>query len=201
MARPIHADAAATRGRILARAGELFSRRGLGGTTMRQIAGAAEVSLATVHHYFGGKEELYQACIRAMFDDLEALRHELEPALLSGGELADLVGRAFDFARRHRLQLRLLMRTVTDRGELSPELREEVTLPYLRRGAELLAPPLGRPVDEVRLSLLSLNYLAIRYALNTDDELRRITGQPDKPRAVAQVTDHLVSVARALLED
>ena len=77
MARPIQADAAATRERILHAASDLFSDRGLARTTTREIAKASEVSLATVHHYFGGKADLYRACIGNMYAGLEALTDEL----------------------------------------------------------------------------------------------------------------------------
>ena len=66
MARPRGADSAQTRARILAAAIEAFAAGGASGTTTRTIARAAGVSLATLHHHFGSKDDLYQACIASM---------------------------------------------------------------------------------------------------------------------------------------
>jgi AcrR family transcriptional regulator len=48
-----------TRGEILAAARESFAGKGFGGTSMRGVARQAGVDAALVHHYFGGKDELF----------------------------------------------------------------------------------------------------------------------------------------------
>lgn len=53
------------RRRILDSASDLFSRRGLKGTTTREIAKAVGVSEATIFKHFATKEELYTAIIDA----------------------------------------------------------------------------------------------------------------------------------------
>lgn len=57
-----------TRDRILASARELFSRNGIGNTSIRSIASGAGVDSALVHHYFGTKEQLFAAAINVPFD-------------------------------------------------------------------------------------------------------------------------------------
>ena len=44
-------------------AGELFADRGYRNTTIRDIATAASVNLASVNYYFGGKQPLYLEAI------------------------------------------------------------------------------------------------------------------------------------------
>ena len=118
--------------------------------------------------------------------------------------LEDAVRRTYSFACRHRPAVQLLMRTVLDTGALQAEHREAVQLPFLERGAPLLAALLGQPVQQVRLTMLSITYLVVRFALNTPEEQARITAAPgantegtdDPDRAVA---DHLVAAAQALL--
>src|ERR1700730_17420630 len=106
MARPPNADAEATRARILESAVTLFAERGLGSTSVRDVAGAAAVSLAMVGHYFGSKDELYDACSEAIYAELGARNEELARELAAHGPPAELIGRAvvaaFGFARRHR---------------------------------------------------------------------------------------------------
>ena len=49
-----------TKDRIVAVATELFGKQGYKGTSMRDVARAADVTLPTIYHYFSSKEGLYQ---------------------------------------------------------------------------------------------------------------------------------------------
>jgi AcrR family transcriptional regulator len=62
-----------TRERILTRARELFARNGIGNTSIRSIAAAAEVDAALVHHYFGTKGELFAAAVHIPIDPMEII--------------------------------------------------------------------------------------------------------------------------------
>jgi AcrR family transcriptional regulator len=201
MARPINADADATRRRILESAVRLFAESGPTGASIRSIAKGADVSLAMVHHYFGTKDELLDACIDSMYARLGALREELETALGSGGDLGVLVDRAirtcYRFAKSEQLAVRLLLRTVAENGELDGSRRDAVQAPFLARVSELLGNTLGRPARELRLPLQSVVMLTARYSVSTERELQLFTGQ--SRNAEAAVEDHLVEVASALL--
>lgn len=48
---------------ILNSAIELFSKRGLDGVSIREIATHAQVHFASIRYHFGDKEELYKVCI------------------------------------------------------------------------------------------------------------------------------------------
>lgn len=52
---------------ILDAATEVFGRNGIDGASMSEIAEAAEVSKATIYHYFAGKEQLILALVRRLF--------------------------------------------------------------------------------------------------------------------------------------
>src|SRR5687767_5848255 len=122
MARPTQADAQGTQKRILNAASSLFADRGVDATSIRDIAKEAGITLATVHHYFGTKEQLYQACIEAMYAELESLRESVEPELIKGSSpvvmLEAGVRASFRFATAHRGAIRLLLRTIVDTGRL-----------------------------------------------------------------------------------
>jgi AcrR family transcriptional regulator len=205
MPRPIHADAEATRRRILERAVALFSDQGAGATSIRDIARAADVSLAMVHHYFGSKDGLYAACVDAMYAELAELRAHLEAALGRGGSVAELVERAvregFRFARAHQTAVRLLMRSVVTAGELDEARQRDVQMPFLGKTSELIAALLARPAADLRLPIQSIVSLTARYALGTERELALVSGLGERyaGRAERAVEDHLVSVALAVL--
>ena len=82
MARP---PAEGTKTRIREAAAELFARHGVGRTTVREIAKAANVNVAMVSHHFGGKEPLYEACLEAMYTELDGMQAELLAGLAEGG--------------------------------------------------------------------------------------------------------------------
>ncbi|MFI1764681.1 TetR family transcriptional regulator [Streptomyces sp. NPDC020800] len=65
--RPPRTESADTRDRILAAAREQFSERGYDKTSVRGIAKAADVDSALVHHYFGTKEQIFEAAIAVAF--------------------------------------------------------------------------------------------------------------------------------------
>jgi AcrR family transcriptional regulator len=58
-----------TRQAILDAAGELFARKGLGGTGIREIVKEAGTSLSSVNYHFTNKEGLYLACIRHILEE------------------------------------------------------------------------------------------------------------------------------------
>jgi AcrR family transcriptional regulator len=203
MARPIQADANATRRRILDVASQLFSDKGASAVSVRDIAQNAGITLATVHHYFGTKELLYDACIQGMYAELESLRESLEPAFARGGSPSQLLEAAvrasFRFAIAHRGAIRLLMRTIVDSGELEPSRRANVHLPFLTRGGVILANIFDRDPHEMRLTVQSVMHLIVRYALTAPDELSLIAHAEDDAKAIRTIENHLVKVAFALI--
>jgi AcrR family transcriptional regulator len=62
-----------TRDRILINARELFARNGIGSTSIRSIAAAADVDPALVHHYFGSKEQLFAAAVHIPIDPMQVI--------------------------------------------------------------------------------------------------------------------------------
>jgi AcrR family transcriptional regulator len=56
-------EGSATRRRILDISLSLMSQRGVDGTSMRDLAGAAELNVASLYHYFPSKRELLEAVL------------------------------------------------------------------------------------------------------------------------------------------
>lgn len=67
-ARGRRSGAAASREHILAAARRLFAEHGFEGTSLRQVARAAGVDPAMVHHYFKGKDELFALSVELPAD-------------------------------------------------------------------------------------------------------------------------------------
>ena len=69
-----------TKEAILAAARDAFAEKGFDGASIRQIAGAAGVDPALVHHYFGTKDQLFVAAMDFPLDPAKIL-----PQIAAGG--------------------------------------------------------------------------------------------------------------------
>jgi AcrR family transcriptional regulator len=181
----------------------MFGDEGTGNVSIRRIAAASGVSLATVHHYFGTKEQLYEACIASMYTELEDLRGDLsrafEQTTSQWSMVEECVRIAFRFAWDHRGALRLLMRTIIDAGSMDPVHRQEVHLPFLDQVSQVLGRAFSRRRSEMRLAIQSVMHLVVRYALTDIGELALIAGTNDQAKALVLIEDHLAHCALALI--
>jgi AcrR family transcriptional regulator len=82
------------RGSILARAAELFARRGFSAATMNDVAAASAVGKATLYHYFRDKRSLLAQIALAHVQRLEALVDQVRQQRLGADdELRALIER------------------------------------------------------------------------------------------------------------
>lgn len=70
-----------TRQDILVAARRVFAQRGYSAATMRAIAHEAKVDAALVHHFFGSKNGVFSAAIRATVEPAELLPPVLVPGI------------------------------------------------------------------------------------------------------------------------
>jgi AcrR family transcriptional regulator len=152
-----------------------------------------------VNHYFGSKDALYRASIRATFTELAALKDELAGELAAKAPSDELVARAiatgFRFAREHRVAVRLLVRAAVSTGELT-RTGSRLLFDVLDQVSKAVGATLGRPPSELRLPLQSLVFLIARYATQSDAEMAKVVGISARGKAavVDAVELHLVRV-------
>jgi AcrR family transcriptional regulator len=75
-----------TRGQILAAARRSFADKGFGRTTIRGVAGDADVDPALVHHYFGSKDDLFLAALDIPVDPRVLVPGVFEAGVAGAGE-------------------------------------------------------------------------------------------------------------------
>ena len=109
--------AVTTRDRLLAVAGELFSREGYDAVSVRDITRRAEANLGAVTYHFGSKEALYHAAI-------ERLRRPLADGF---AEAARRPGSALD--RLEAIVRFAITRNLTEHDPLLRELATDRPLP------------------------------------------------------------------------
>lgn len=185
-----------TRDEILTAARGLFAERGYDKTSIRAIARAAQVDPALVHHYFGTKEELFQASLELPVNPIEILGR------VAAGDYEGfperLVGAAVDLwddPVTGPAVASVLRRVLTEPGGT-----ELVRTLFTR---DILATPVGQQVAQhhpgdagLRLSLVASQVLGLAVA-------RRIVGvEPLASLEGSQVVALLLpGVRHALLDD
>lgn len=84
-----------TRRRIVEATAELHAKNGVLGTSWKQIAAEADVSVATVYAHFPSLEELLPACGSLVMERVRPPRLEAAPAVVGeDGDLEERLGRA-----------------------------------------------------------------------------------------------------------
>jgi AcrR family transcriptional regulator len=169
---------------ILDAAVDVLARRGFHQASIRQIARAADLSLAGLYHYVRGKDELlFLALARALDDLTAALDTALADARTPEGKLLALIRAHLEFAVTRGAEMKIVNR---DYELLAEPRRSEIVArrgEYLARGIAILAEldPHGRTRDELTsatiLLLGMLNGIATRPFLRSSADLAALAGQ------------------------
>ncbi|MFF3346203.1 TetR family transcriptional regulator [Streptomyces sp. NPDC002779] len=166
--RRTRSEAADTRARILAVAREEFSERGYEKTSVRGIAKAAGVDSALVHHYFGTKEQIFEAAVEVAFAPaFQARDIVLDGPLDSAGErLTRMIFGLWENPVT-RAPLLAIVRSAVNNDSAAAVFRKLVAAQLLRRIAEQL----DLPDAELRADLAAAQLVGIammRYVIKIE---------------------------------
>lgn len=196
--RPLGADGDKTRRRIVTVALDTFARRGLLGTSVRDIAQRARIRVSTLYHYFPSKEALYTE----VQDHVHArVRTLVVEALGRSGDLREatreVVGVIFDFFLEHRAFLQLGYRSTLD-GDPRTASDKRVSGRWLGLVEGTLGPAKARgevkSIDPVHF-MLTVDALVHWHILN-DAVYRQHLGRGlDDQEVAAQTREHVIRVA------
>jgi len=204
MARPHGADPKATKRRVLDAASDLFARFGEGNVSVRKIAEAADISVATVNLYFGSKKGLYRQCVAEAYrglgdlDPFQALIAEAD--LTSASFIRRCIQTIYLYIRENPNASRLMMRQILDEGEIENHSWSNHAGPLLSEGMQLLQTQLTLSVEEARLRLQTFAHSLVRYAVSNHDHLRNILNRPKQSDESVDtfVIEHLCRLASLL---
>ncbi len=166
--RPPRTESAGTRDRILAAAREEFSERGYEKTSVRAIAKAAGVDSALVHHYFGTKEQIFEAAVAVAF--APALN---APVAIADGSLDGVGERLTRFIfgiwenPTTRTPLLAILRSAVNNDAAAAVFRRLIASQLLRRIAEQL----DLPDAELRAELAGAQLVGcamLRYVIKVE---------------------------------
>ncbi|KAB1978354.1 TetR/AcrR family transcriptional regulator [Streptomyces triticiradicis] len=150
--------APATRDRILAAAREEFSERGYEKTSVRGIAKSAGVDSALVHHYFGTKEQVFEAAIEVAFAPaLDAPEKIVEGPLDGVGERLTRFVLGIWENPTSRTPLLAIVRSAVNNDTAAAVFRRLVAAQLLRR----IAGRLDVPDAELRAELAAAQLVGV----------------------------------------
>ncbi|WP_405880515.1 TetR family transcriptional regulator [Streptomyces sp. NBC_01136] len=160
--------APATRDRILDAAREEFSERGYEKTSVRGIAKAAGVDSALVHHYFGTKEQVFEAAIEVAFAPALAAPEALESGSLDavGERLTRFILGIWENPAT-RTPLLAILRSAVSNETAAAVFRRLVATQLLRR----VAGQLDAPDAELRAELAAAQLVGVamlRYVIKIE---------------------------------
>ena len=145
MTAPATAPGRDQRARILDTALALMAEQGASTTTMRQLAGACAINVATLYHYFPSKSDLLRAVIeeRGYGDELEAMREPPVPRRGSpvtrlGNLLAFIAGEAMEAEAVWRLFLGEAVHSDVDAMAMARQLSDSLEAALSRWIPDLL---------------------------------------------------------------
>ncbi|WP_406838283.1 TetR family transcriptional regulator [Streptomyces sp. AHU1] len=158
----------ATRDRILAAAREEFSERGYEKTSVRGIAKSAGVDSALVHHYFGTKEQVFEAAIEVAFAPaLDAPEKIVEGPLDGVGERLTRFVLGIWENPTSRTPLLAIVRSAVNNDTAAAVFRRLVAAQLLRR----IAGRLDVPDAELRAELAAAQLVGVamlRYVIKVE---------------------------------
>ncbi|MFJ4007288.1 TetR family transcriptional regulator [Streptomyces sp. NPDC090023] len=166
--RPPRAESGDTRDRILGAAREEFSERGYEKTSVRGIAKAAGVDSALVHHYFGTKEQVFEAAVSVAFAPALAA-----PDAIAEGPLDTVGERLTRFVLgvwenpATRTPLLAIVRSAVNNDTAAAVFRRLIAAQLLRR----IAGRLDVPDAELRVELAAAQLVGtamLRYVIKVE---------------------------------
>ncbi len=166
--RPPRTEAAGTRDRILEAARAEFSARGYDKTSVRGIAKSAGVDSALVHHYFGTKEQVFEAAVEVAFAPAFAVRDTLvDGPLEEAGERMTRMIIGLWESPVTRAPLLAIVRSAVNNETAAAVFRRLVAGQLLRR----IAGRLDVPDAELRAELAAAQLVGIamvRYVIKVE---------------------------------
>ena len=198
--------------RILAAAETLFARQGYSGTTTRQIAAEAGISIQTLQYHCGGKKNLYRTVLEKTIvpvTDLinryvqKMVEQDLTDVRVLEESVARILDELFDLLHAHPNYAPLFYRQWLVQ---EPDLRSvewENLIPVLRNWAEEVEGQLDEErLRDTNLFLLFLSLSWMYWGLYVQPPfIARYMGiDPDSPEFLRIVKDHAWEMTLRMME-
>jgi AcrR family transcriptional regulator len=186
-------DAEATRARLLKAATDEFAAHGIAGARVDRIAAAAGANKQLIYAYFGNTDGLFDA---ALTESCTAL---MDSVPFDADDIADYVGRLFDYAVAHPEVYRLVSWAGLERPNAVAEFEAD------SYGAKLAAITAAQREGRLDARLPPADLLALVIGLagswfSASEAVRRFDSKdPWSPKRLAQFRNAAVEAARRIV--
>ncbi|MEV5739104.1 TetR/AcrR family transcriptional regulator [Microbispora rosea] len=190
-------DAEDTRRRIFDAAAVEFAEHGLAGARVDRIATAAKANKQAIYLYYGSKEKLFAAVLRAKLEDVRA------SVSVDPDAVAESVGQMFDWYREHPELIRLLLWDALEVGDEPGEGEQEWRDGFREKVGQLIdAGAAGDLAEDARvrasqdllftiMGLISWNFAVPRMC-------RLVLDEETEQAALARRRETVIETARRL---
>ncbi|NUO52611.1 MAG: TetR/AcrR family transcriptional regulator [Polyangiaceae bacterium] len=181
-------SAAATQERILDAAEHEFAARGFAGARLRDVAVAAGIQPALIHHYFADKQGLYEAVIHRAVEQMStATWGVLSKETNLEGLVRGFVDVMVDFSETHQKLLSIMRTEVLSGSGLLVEVIREKSRPILEAVVKIAAKlqeasELRADVDPTEMVEAGLSL--ILYPIVDAPVLRALLPEPSAPSSL-----------------
>ncbi|MBB4744933.1 AcrR family transcriptional regulator [Actinoplanes octamycinicus] len=185
---PRRRDATRTRQLLLDAARRRFATAGYAETTVRHIADDAGVNVALISRYFDGKVGLFEAALKASFEELRAAAGEVDPNRVPETIAEQIIGQSGDTGPSSALLL--ILRSSGDQHA------DEIRLRFLQMFAEKLAKAAllqGATPDILRAQILLATAIGVTL-------LRATHLEPLASTSAQSLTAPIAEVLKALFQ-
>jgi AcrR family transcriptional regulator len=182
-------DAAATRARLLAAARREFAAFGIAGARVDRIAAEAASNKAQIYHYYGGKEQLFDAVFAALVDEV------VRELPLDVGDLPGHAARLAEYYEHHHDALRLITWQRLERSTEPPAVAVNASTAGIAEIAQAQAD--GRLGDRYPADVLlhAVLHIAALWAATSPDMAwaRKLPSAAARRRIVEQMVRDLLA--------
>jgi AcrR family transcriptional regulator len=189
-----------TRERILELAVGSFAERGFAGTSVREIAGAAGITNASLLHHYRGKGALYGAVLERIADSLAVWSEPPPGGSAEDRALATVLGYV-EWSREHAQYARIILRELLDNHDRAASARRWYLAPVMRRAVERLelAQAEGELGSFDAAMFMAQQIGAVAYFFAAEPTIRRILGEDGRSDLVGRFRAALGDNLRATL--
>jgi AcrR family transcriptional regulator len=143
--RPAHRPS--KRASVVAAAIRVFAERGFADAGIPEVAAAADLAPTGVYYHFATKDELFDAVIRQVYSEVDAVTELARPYAQAGGPdaLRAVISAVWDWAAAHPEQATILYQQMPDATPASRVMRQEHEQRHVERAYAYLDDDSSQP--------------------------------------------------------
>lgn len=197
-----------TKEKLLQTATELFAKQGIDGVSTRDLAKISGVNLCSINYYFGSKQNLYNAVLDGVIEQISAFASDKQIPLQSQNlspeeELDAFVSNMVDFLCSDKIsgiQAELLLKEMIQPTTAYDKLYKTVIEPMHKRVTAIIMQISGINEHEAILQTHCLMGQAVMFKVHKNALFKRLGIKGYTPELVKEIKQHVIQNCHTLLK-